>query len=444
MKNNTLKILGLILALFFATDATYAQTAGKAGGNQANFFNTSSFGGQLGHRQLGQFGQFTANSRWIAIGQPANVSTEFYGMRIQDRGNQATFSLNGNGVKDLEIQWGSDADSRLNFNFATSNFTKTSVMSLDPFGRLDASNRIRANSSNTNTAEYTEIGHGGVSGYINTVGDGFLDFRHDGTTKMRLTDTGRLGINRSSVSFTLDVNGNARNTTGVWSTSDRRFKKNIERLSATTEKLLQLEGVSYQFKKEKIGSLDLSYVDDKTHIGFIAQDLAQQFPELVLQDEEGFYAVRYEGLIPVIVEGMKNQQEIIEEQATTIDALNDRVAELERQVASVLKAIEGGSVPANQGTTAKFSVNDKASTVLGQNRPNPFTDRTFIDFQLPADTQNAELVIHHTDGRQISRYNLSGQEGSVELDASQLAKGTYVYSLMVDGKVLSQKTMVVQ
>ncbi|MCA9256968.1 MAG: hypothetical protein KDA33_15070, partial [Phycisphaerales bacterium] len=42
--------------------------------------------------------------------------------------------------------------------------------------------------------EYTEIGHGGSNGFINTVGDGALDFRHDGTTMMSLTDTGFLGI----------------------------------------------------------------------------------------------------------------------------------------------------------------------------------------------------------------------------------------------------------
>ncbi|NNF35289.1 MAG: hypothetical protein HKN68_14350, partial [Saprospiraceae bacterium] len=44
----------------------------------------------------------------------------------------------------------------------------------------------------SNENEYTEIYHGGGNGYINTTGDGNLDFRHDNDTKMSLTDVGDL------------------------------------------------------------------------------------------------------------------------------------------------------------------------------------------------------------------------------------------------------------
>jgi hypothetical protein len=43
--------------------------------------------------------------------------------------------------------------------------------------------------------EYTEIFHGGDNGYINTSGDGNLDFRHDNNTKMSLSDQGHLSLN---------------------------------------------------------------------------------------------------------------------------------------------------------------------------------------------------------------------------------------------------------
>ena len=43
-------------------------------------------------------------------------------------------------------------------------------------------------------SEYTEIGHEGSHGYINTFGDGNLDFRHDGNTKMSLTEDGDLNV----------------------------------------------------------------------------------------------------------------------------------------------------------------------------------------------------------------------------------------------------------
>ena len=65
-------------------------------------------------------------------------------------------------------------------------------------------------------AEYTQIGHGGSNGYINTVGDGRLDFRHDGNNLMSLLDNGRVGIGTTNPTNYIDwpaslqVNGEIR------------------------------------------------------------------------------------------------------------------------------------------------------------------------------------------------------------------------------------------
>ena len=375
MNCKKVNVLTLVLGIaLVAGSITYGQTVGKPGGNSPNFFTTdgsgnNDFGGQLGHRQSGPFGIVdNPLSRWIAIGQPNGVPEEVYGMRIQDREYLATFSLNGTGRKDLEIQWGppegGNQNTRLNFNFAETPFTTDNAMSIDRFGIVRAGSIVRSQSllnasqPGLNVNEYCEIGHGGASAYINAVGDGFLDFRLEGQTRMRLTELnqggqlqGQLGINRLSVgsNFRLDVGGNTR-TVELEESSDRRFKENIVplrdeetleqgQLGAMTEKLLQLEGVTYQFKKEQFGDLDLTSADDKTHIGFIAQDLEEFFPELVSQDEEGFYSVRYTGLIPVLVEGLKDQQGIMDGQAEEIDVLNDKIERLQKQMANVLEAI---------------------------------------------------------------------------------------------------------
>jgi hypothetical protein len=59
-------------------------------------------------------------------------------------------------------------------------------------------------------SNYTEIGHGGGNGYINTVGKGRLDFRHDHKNKMVLTSGGDLGIGTDEPGTALEVRGNVR------------------------------------------------------------------------------------------------------------------------------------------------------------------------------------------------------------------------------------------
>jgi len=66
-------------------------------------------------------------------------------------------------------------------------------------------------SNSVNTAEYLEINHGGTNAYINAVGDGNIDFRHDNSTKMSLTSAGGLGIGTTNLgTYKLAVNGSIR------------------------------------------------------------------------------------------------------------------------------------------------------------------------------------------------------------------------------------------
>lgn len=62
-----------------------------------------------------------------------------------------------------------------------------------PGAKLHAKGYVRASNS-TNLGEYTEIGHGGSNAFVNTVGDGNLEFRHDNNTKMAVTSAGRVTI----------------------------------------------------------------------------------------------------------------------------------------------------------------------------------------------------------------------------------------------------------
>jgi hypothetical protein len=126
-------------------------------------------------------------------------------------------------------------------------------------------------------------------------------------------------------------------------TSDRNLKKNILPLSGTLQKVLELQGVTYDWKSEsELASSNLINGDAKgdkkgenepqrfnfpkgTQIGVIAQDVEKIVPELVQTDANGLKSVDYIKIIPLLIEGIKDQQKIIESQAKRIDDLEKAV-----------------------------------------------------------------------------------------------------------------------
>ena len=82
--------------------------------------------------------------------------------------------------------------------------------------------------------------------------------------------------------------------------SDARLKANIVSLGATLAKLLLIDGKRYTMKK-----------DGKQKIGVLAQDIQKVFPELVTTDDKDMLAVNYQGLVPVLINALKEQDDKI-------------------------------------------------------------------------------------------------------------------------------------
>jgi hypothetical protein len=100
----------------------------------------------------------------------------------------------------------------------------------------------------------------------------------------------------ATVSNDLTVSGD------VVVSSDARLKANIVSLGATLAKLLLIDGKTYTMKK-----------DGKQKIGVLAQDIQKVFPELVTTDDKDMLAVNYQGLVPVLINALKEQQSEIDE-----------------------------------------------------------------------------------------------------------------------------------
>ncbi|MFO7370173.1 MAG: tail fiber domain-containing protein [Bacteroidales bacterium] len=140
---------------------------------------------------------------------------------------------------------------------------------------------------------------------------------------------GNVGIGLSpSNSYRLYMNGIVA-ATAFQVTSDIRLKENIKPMDKSFNKIELLQPITFQFadyidKNSKISSVDSTgaiisaitpdkSAEKKTRFGFSAQEVQKIFPDLVMKDDNGYLSVDYIGLIPVLVEALKEQQMQIDE-----------------------------------------------------------------------------------------------------------------------------------
>ena len=118
------------------------------------------------------------------------------------------------------------------------------------------------------------------------------------------SENGRAGSNPSNA-FVVNYDGSATLSGDLTINSDMRLKSNIISLSGALAKLLEIDGKTYTMKSN----------EKDAKIGLLAQDVQKVLPELVKEadDREGTLSVNYQGLIPVLINAIKEQQEQIDE-----------------------------------------------------------------------------------------------------------------------------------
>jgi hypothetical protein len=134
---------------------------------------------------------------------------------------------------------------------------------------------------------------------------------------------GNVGINKMAPGDALDIgNGWATVAPGFgWLTpSDARYKTNIVSITNILDKVLQLRAVRYDLKTDAASASGIS-----RHIGFIAQEMEQLFPEFVITNTTGYKSIAYDQLSPILVEAIKEQQ--LEIESLKIENAKLRLAE---------------------------------------------------------------------------------------------------------------------
>jgi len=259
-------------------------------------------------------------------------------------------------------------------------------------------------------------------------------------------------------------------TSGSYITSDRKMKKNIQDLSNAMDIINKLKPKDYEYLTDgKYTSLNLP---KGTHYGLIAQDLEQVLPNLVKEaprelrvsapdevikpvSDDGtasastasaqslhlptkgkvitetinVKAVNYEELIPIMIKAMQEQQAMIQKQQKQIDELKSMIT----------------TSSANSGTSdelATKTANFNSGAYIKQNAPNPFLQNTAIQYYIPSSAKQAQLIVYSIDGRQLKSFSLNNGMNQVTIDGGTLSSGQYVYALVVDGKKVDSKQMV--
>lgn len=165
----------------------------------------------------------------------------------------------------------------------------------------------------------------------------------------------RLGIANTTPSYKLDVTGSSRIQSGalgvnvtpnatagridasndiVAYSSDKRLKENIKPITNALDKLKQLTGFTYNWNQ--LAGQIAGFTSEQSQVGLFAQDVETVLPEAVKPapfDNDGndgslsgqkYLTVQYEKLTPLLIEGIKEQQKLIEQLFQEIETLKQK------------------------------------------------------------------------------------------------------------------------
>lgn len=165
------------------------------------------------------------------------------------------------------------------------------------------------------------------------------------------------------------------------------------------------------------------------HHGFIAQDLQQIFPNSIVagkQTDTSYLGVLYSEFVPILTLAIQEQQAIIDSLKTKLDLV-----------------FTSKKIKDNSNIYGQKEILNQLP-LLFQNHPNPFKGLTFIDYFLPQNSANAFLKVIDNNGKLVRAFSINQLGfGQIELDCSNLAAGTYYYSLLVNSQVIDTKTMII-
>lgn len=453
--------------------------------------------GLISHQFAGTVGGFGAADQWIGIGSPL-PNNVLYGDRIQWNGqafNKALRSQNpavANAVKDAIIEWG-NLGGEMQFRYITNPALATGFIKIHtltsagnayygasappiffstPKVGINTSNQAGFNSTSVNTVSTVNGAFRTTPSAANTFGVGAYAYTNSTSTNNQnygviayAQGTGAGTINYGvyglasglSTGINYGVYGNAPVganswagyfqgnvfSTGLYIGSDAQLKLNVATETDVLPSIMQVRPVTYNYDVAQYKELNLS--TEKQH-GFIAQELARVFPEVVkesrysIPNSEGlegssktFLSVNYPGLISILFRGIQQQQQQIAEL---------RAAVIATTVTPTTPETGRGTAGADRQVVTSSGTFEASKFSLAQNTPNPFSSSTTIRYSMPDGLRNGVIAVFDLTGKMMMQFNNLSGKSQVIINGNALQPGMYIYTLLAEGQEVISKKMI--
>jgi hypothetical protein len=300
-----------------ATNADNATNATNLTGDGSNWSTNGRLTAVVGQLAWRNFGNghtiFDASASLSPAGGAVNNSNS----QIAWSGTYPTL-MGWNGTNTYGVRVDSARNADLLDGIDSTSFARVDSTSTFTVATYFRSN-LGATSGSLNSPPLQAYATGGNSAFMSfhRVGSFAVNFGLDSDNVLRIG-----GWSASANRWQLDMSGNMSVAGDITAfVSDIRLKTNIEPIENALGKVLSLSGFTYNFNE--IGK-ELGFDVDIRHSGVSAQDIQKVLPEAVCPApaNEDYLTVKYEKLVPLLIEAIKDQNKQIEE-------LKNRICKLE-------------------------------------------------------------------------------------------------------------------
>ncbi len=420
-------------------------------------------GGLFTGATLSYGGLFVANDLNAAYGIKTSAISPFttgltYGIYASASGGAISLA----GYFEGNIQVNNDlitSDSMFKTNVTRLNSSLSLIQSLKPVSyKMDDSNYPQMNFDNH--LQFGFIAQDVAQVFPNLVYDSYRPSSIDSlgnpidsaVTFKSLNYTGLIPVNTQAI---IELNQKVDKAT----LSDQSIKTNVQDLTGSLVKVLDMRGVSYDWNHTVHPELNL---DSVSHVGFIAQEIQQIDPRLTFMTNDSLLHIEYDKVVPILAEAIQElndsigvRDSIIHAQSAQITDLNNRLTNLENCLSALLPTLCSMNQSLIQNNSAEqqalvrkdiaVTLSSKDAIVLDQNVPNPFAEQTVINFSIPETVKKAQIHFYDGQGKLMQSVDVADRGlGSLTVFGADLSSGVYTYTLVADGQVVATKKMMKQ